>query len=200
MAKRQPAKGYPCSHPGCDRERQSQGLCSMHRHRRRRGMDMDAPVRRPKGQGRRLVDVCSVEGCERNYFARDLCAMHYNRLITTGAIGVAEPTRVKGGKVTRCRRTGYLNHHGGGGKAVHRMVMEEALGRPLQPYESVHHRNGIRDDNRLSNLELWVKPQLAGQRVDDLIAFVVGAYPEAVAAALNGERQLRLAVMATPED
>ena len=51
----------------------------------------------------------------------------------------------------------------------HILVMEDLLGRPLYPDESVHHRNGLRDDNRVDNLELWVRPQPSGIRVEDAV-------------------------------
>lgn len=49
--------------------------------------------------------------------------------------------------------------------------MEEMIGRSLFSNENVHHKNGVRHDNRPENLELWVKSQPSGQRPEDLVTW-----------------------------
>lgn len=59
--------------------------------------------------------------------------------------------------------------YGRGWVLQHRLIMEQILGRYLLHEENVHHINGVRDDNRPENLELWNTSQPSGQRVADKV-------------------------------
>jgi len=63
------------------------------------------------------------------------------------------------------QKRGYLYEH--------IIIMSNILERPLLPGETVHHKNGIKDDNRPKNLELWVNHHPNGQRLEDLIPYWV---------------------------
>lgn len=63
----------------------------------------------------------------------------------------------------------HPNAHSRGHMYEHTLVMSQMIGRALLPGENVHHKNGVRHDNRPENLELWVIHQPPGQRAEDLV-------------------------------
>lgn len=65
-------------------------------------------------------------------------------------------------QVIRKDDNGYLRVHSDnadGYKMAHRIVMEKNIGRSLRKDEIVHHKNRIRDDNRIENLEIVSRQQ-----------------------------------------
>lgn len=73
-----------------------------------------------------------------------------------GKVGETNPN-YSGGRPVNAQ--GYINilvpGHGRSEYVLeHRHIMEKKLGRKLRRDEAVHHKNGVKTDNRLCNLEL----------------------------------------------
>lgn len=165
-----------CNIEGCDRAHLAKGYCNMHYIRARNSRDMNAaPLPRTPRAG-----SCSFRGCGKPRWRGGYCTMHYGRIRRDSEMSAPrrkEAKRSPGewgqwrigaiGYVIRVRRQNGKSQT----QLQHRYIMSEQLGRDLLPNENVHHINGVRDDNRLENLELWSSSQPSGQRVADKVAW-----------------------------
>lgn len=154
-----------CEYPGCGRLGNYKGLCQPHRRQQQRGEELQ-PVR---GDFRE----CTFPGCERQVNSKGLCMTHArqrSRGIELKPIHVPSHRYDHGGYVL-LKDPEHPNSNKNGNVLEHVKVMSEILGRPLHPEETVHHINGVKDDNRPENLELWASMHPKGQRVKDLLEF-----------------------------
>ncbi|WP_424218005.1 HNH endonuclease [Thauera humireducens] len=153
-----------CSVLNCDRLADTaSGMCFTHREYSRTGRALKQL--KPKALRTQPSLMCQFEGCGNPARAKGYCTGHL------GQIRAGINLRPLRNEWKGClNKDGYRVIKVAGKKMMeHRHVMEKHLGRALMTNETVHHINGVKDDNRIENLELWASGQPRGQRVADKV-------------------------------
>ena len=161
----------PCVIDGCSELVRARQRCNKHWIQWRNTQARPLPSLRNDSD-------CSVDDCTHRAYAHGICRNHYARWqrkpdapidrlaslpIGTLSLDISGYVRIKIAHGAWSKRRNWMWEH--------RHVMEEHLGRKLVRHEEVHHKNAVRDDNRIENLELWTTSQPAGGRALDKLAW-----------------------------
>lgn len=160
-----------CSFKSCRRKVYAVSLCDTHYRQQRSGKPLTEIIQYDYEN-----PYCYFEGCTNKRSSRGLCGSHTYQLkkgIELHPLNYNTPGEWRewyqheDGYIKRTRCLNTIKET----QVQHRVVMEDHIGRKLRPEETVHHLNGVRNDNRIENLELWSSSHPKGQRVEDKVAW-----------------------------
>lgn len=102
----------------------------------------DIPYRINFGSWGKALKAAGLKQKDRPHFGRPKGSKNYKlkRIISHGYVHIFNPTH------REAMKNGYLREH--------RLIMSEFIGRKLKVWENVHHKNEIKTDNRIENLEI----------------------------------------------
>jgi hypothetical protein len=165
-----------CVVDGCDLEQYAWHMCRLHQRRLRTTGRTDLAPR--VSHNKSIHEVCVWDDCNSKHLAKGFCSKHYKAFKAWLDKDRSFEDR---SKINKQKDSGYKllyrpDHPDcsvAGLIMEHRIIMEEMIGRRLVLNETVHHKNGVRDDNRPENLELWSSRQPKGQRIEDKVEYAM---------------------------
>lgn len=174
-------EGARCLVPECENRPVGLGLCNKHliQHRDGKDLGVDVPERGHKRTTKSYqFTTCIVGGCDERAISRMMCSKHAQQR----AAGIIDEDGNKLRDLKKWQRPrkdrwvgqqGYVlvkapdGHPGArcdGSILEHRLVMEDHLGRYLEDFEIVHHKDGNPSNNEISNLVLMDSRKGSGDR------------------------------------
>ena len=164
-----------CKINDCGKVHFGQGYCSTHWERWTKYGD--ANYIKPKAP----IKECTIDNCKtKSQKTSGMCRNHTRSMSLYGdPLESSRRRTIKKDGDTFVASNGYIlarPEHALNNTLInqplHRLVMEDHLNRSLMPGENVHHKNTIRSDNRIENLELWGTHQPIGGRIEDQMKWV----------------------------